>query len=222
MDAVKHEPGAVEILCKEIGFRYERGMETPAMLVAFTRVLVGEVEEMREWMGHTTKLTGKAPSVESGNVLARVKTMLDAPDTKALLISAAAAHDYIHSVHSDEDYPTDHFIDMLSSCVSAVRFGLEMPCHSRHAASAAQHIWRLRYGVTLHDSFNSAWENDWARAMLTRAILLQAAQAKALHDALRNLVFQARTSGGTAGRDDALCAACDKAESLLSIITTPN
>jgi hypothetical protein len=32
---------------------------------------------------------------------------------------------------------------------------------------------------------------------------------------LRRLVFTARTSGGTAGRDAALCAACDEAEGLL-------
>lgn len=34
--------------------------------------------------------------------------------------------------------------------------------------------------------------------------------------AMRKLVFAARTSGGTAGRDQTLCAACDEAEALLS------
>lgn len=34
--------------------------------------------------------------------------------------------------------------------------------------------------------------------------------------ALKKLVFAARTSGGTAGRDEMLCAACDEAERLLS------
>lgn len=36
-----------------------------------------------------------------------------------------------------------------------------------------------------------------------------------LEDALRRLIFMARTSGGTAGRDEGLCAACDAAEALL-------
>jgi hypothetical protein len=33
---------------------------------------------------------------------------------------------------------------------------------------------------------------------------------------LRNLVFAARTSGGVAGRDELLCAACDAAENALT------
>ena len=33
--------------------------------------------------------------------------------------------------------------------------------------------------------------------------------------ALRMLVFAARTSGGTAGHDEYLCAACDEAEAAL-------
>ena len=37
-----------------------------------------------------------------------------------------------------------------------------------------------------------------------------------LRDALRKLVVAARTSGGVAGRDEALCAACDEAERLLA------
>ena len=36
-----------------------------------------------------------------------------------------------------------------------------------------------------------------------------------LKAAMRKLVFAARTSGGTAGHDEALCAACDEAEALL-------
>jgi hypothetical protein len=32
---------------------------------------------------------------------------------------------------------------------------------------------------------------------------------------LKKLVFAVRTSGGTAGRDEHLCAACDEAERLL-------
>ena len=83
-----------------------------------------------------------------------------------MIDEAAKVHDFIHSVSSDEDYPCDHLIDMLSSCVSAIRFGLEKPCFSRHAASAATHIWRHRYGVTLEDEFTYGWAKDWTRAML--------------------------------------------------------
>jgi hypothetical protein len=37
-------------------------------------------------------------------------------------------------------------------------------------------------------------------------------------NALRKLLFAARTSGGTAGRDNSLCAACDEAEAALADI----
>lgn len=38
---------------------------------------------------------------------------------------------------------------------------------------------------------------------------------EALENALRNLTFQARTSGGVAGPDEGLKAACDVAEQVL-------
>lgn len=44
------------------------------------------------------------------------------------------------------------------------------------------------------------------------------AAAPMLHEALRKLVVAARTSGGVAGRDDGLCAACDQAEAALAKI----
>ncbi len=42
------------------------------------------------------------------------------------------------------------------------------------------------------------------------------AAAPELLDALRKLTFMARTGGQTAGRDDALCAACDAAEAAMA------
>ena len=39
--------------------------------------------------------------------------------------------------------------------------------------------------------------------------------AETLRESLRKLVFAARTTGGVAGRDEALCAACDEAEAIL-------
>ncbi len=42
------------------------------------------------------------------------------------------------------------------------------------------------------------------------------APAVELVTALRRLTFAARTSGGVAGRDEGLCAACDEAERVLA------
>lgn len=58
--------------------------------------------------------------------------------------------------------------------------------------------------------------------MLQRAMLLQINQGQQLAEATRELAFQVRTSGGIAGRDEALCAACDKVEPLLSAVSTVN
>lgn len=171
---VMHVPGAVEILCKEIGYRYQVGMETPSMLRAFVCILVSDVDQARHWSSFMVRHGGKAPSAESDETFNRVHLMLGQTEPDGLIRMAAEAHDYIHTVHSDEG-PCDHLIDMLSSCVSAIRFGLEKPCHSRHAASAAKHIWRLRYGVTLEDSLTIGWSNDYARSVLERALLLQIA-----------------------------------------------
>lgn len=169
------KPGAVEILCKEIGFRFDKRMETPAMLVAFVRVLVSQVQLQSQFQAEMTHVTGKSPSVESGNVMARVLTMLEAPTPRDMLVSAAAAHDFIHEVLPEDTYPTDHLIDQLSGCVSAIRFGLEMPkgLSSRHAAEAAGHIWEQVYGLRLFDSFTQAWKHDWVRAQFEQALLLQ-------------------------------------------------
>ena len=41
-----------------------------------------------------------------------------------------------------------------------------------------------------------------------------------MESVLRTLVFVARTSGGVAGRDVELCAACDMAEELLALSPT--
>lgn len=216
--AVMHVPGAIEILCKEIGFRYEPGMETVAMLRAFVTVLIGKVDEMRGWQQATAHLTKKAPSENAAEAISLAYLMVGQIDPEKLKERAAAVHDFCHIANPEESYPTDHMIDMISGCASAIRFGLETPCHSRHAAEAASHIWRLKYGVSLHDSFTSAWEHDWARCMLQRAMLLQIARAKPLRDALRDVVLHARTSGGTAGRDEMLCFACDCAETLLQTL----
>jgi hypothetical protein len=52
--------------------------------------------------------------------------------------------------------------------------------------------------------------------IVSRALLECEARAKRLEEALRGLTFAARTSGGVAGRDNDLCAACEAAERLLN------
>jgi hypothetical protein len=49
-----------------------------------------------------------------------------------------------------------------------------------------------------------------------RAVLTAGREIDPLRRALRKLVIAARTSGGVAGRDDGLCAACDEAERVLT------
>jgi hypothetical protein len=164
------EKGPVRILCDEIGFRFDRRLERPDLLVAFVRELVAEVADMREMSARIAHLTGKSPSEASGEVLALAEHMLGAHGRSSLLSCAAAVHDASHRLNPDDAYPTDHLIDMLSSCASAVRFGLESPCASRHAAAAAQRVWKQIYGVGRFDSHTPAWENEWARAKLQDAI----------------------------------------------------
>jgi hypothetical protein len=152
---MEREKGPVEILCKEIDFRFERHMEAALILVAFVRVLVSEVADIRQM--HAS--------------IAGITKTLTLADPDAMICRAAEAHAFIRGVAPEDAYPCDHLIDMLSSCVSAIRFGLEKPCHSRHAAQAANHIWKHKYGVSLFDNFTPAWQKDWARAMLQEAVL---------------------------------------------------
>jgi hypothetical protein len=49
----------------------------------------------------------------------------------------------------------------------------------------------------------------------TETVKINAAEPDMLA-ALKQLAFAARTSGGVAGRDDALCAACDLAEAVIA------
>lgn len=170
--AQERTKGPIEILCKEIDFRFDKRLETTDMLVSFVSVLVGHVAQMRgfqEQLKHA--LVGGGPSADSEKVLKRVQHMLTTTQTALLIKRAESIHRLIHQVAPDDAYPCDHLIDMLSSCVSAIRFGLEKPCQSRHAASAAQHIWKQMYGIKLFDSFTPKWEKDWIRAQLHDAII---------------------------------------------------
>lgn len=170
----EREKGPIEILCKEIGFRFDRSMETEAIFVSFVTGLIREVDQIRGWRKRIAEIPGvleEPPSAVSGEVLARAYEMLNAVGRDAKIAEAAKVHSYIHEVEGPEDGPCDHLIDMLSSCVSAIRFGLEQPCRSRHAAEASNHIWRKKYGVTLEDDCTPAWQKEWACRQLQNAIL---------------------------------------------------
>lgn len=166
--------GPVELLCKEIDYHFDRHMETTGIYVSFVSVLVSHVADIRGWQDRIATIPGviaDAPSNDSAEALRRTEEMLGALGREALIRQAAEVHGFIHAVEGSEDGPCDHLIDMLSSCVSAIRFGLEVPCRSRHAAEAAGHIWRLKYGVKLEDDCTPAWKKDWARRQLQTAIL---------------------------------------------------
>lgn len=176
-DILNREKGPVEILCKEIGWRgfFDHRLETQAILIAFVRELVSHVADMRAMQTMVAEHTGgKPPSDESASLLVKVGALLSLKDREMLLAYAAEVHDFIHQIEGPEDGPCDHLTDMLSSCVLAIRFSLEKPCRSRHAANAASHVWKHRYGVSLFDGFTSAWEHDWARAQLASALLAEA------------------------------------------------
>lgn len=165
----EREKGPVEVLCKEIDFPFDRSMEVVPIFVAFVRQLVGAIDHDRAMQASIASVTGSAPSDESAEALRLAEEMLAADEPKELIARAAVLHDFDHS-NNPEDGPCDHLIDMLGSCASAIRFGLEKPCHSRHAASAAQHIWRRRYGIRLEDSITPHWSKHWARIQLQNAI----------------------------------------------------
>lgn len=170
----EREKGPIEILCKEIDFPFDRRLEHPSILVAFVAVLVSSIASMRYTQEKVAEMTGgKMPSADSEAVLGRVLEMLASTDYDLLTGKAAEVHTFIHSVYSDEAYPCDHLIDMLSSCVSAIRFGLEKPCHSRHAAAACSDVWKQVYNIRQFDRYTPKWEHDWARAQLQEAIMLR-------------------------------------------------
>lgn len=171
--SIDHDKGAVRILCDEIGFPFDRRLERKEVLIAFVRELVEEVEDKRLMTGKIAHVLAHKPSEASLEVLALAKTMI----ADGTVESAAAVHDAAHPLNPEDAYPTDHYIDVLSSCASAVRFGQEMPCHSRHAASAAQHVWKFLYGVSRFDGYTPAWEKDWACKIMQRALIALATDA---------------------------------------------
>jgi len=168
----KPPKGPVETLCDEIGFRFDKRLERVDVFRAFVGELVDEISHRRDMQ--TTvheRLGGKAPSEDSAHVLELTRAMLAFDKPRGMMTAAGLVHEACHRLNPDDAYPTDHLIDMLSGCASAIRFGLEVPCRSRHAADAADHVWKQVYGVSLFDSHSPAWGKSWACAKLQSAII---------------------------------------------------
>lgn len=162
--------GPVEILCEEIGFRFETRLESEVILVAFVREIVDSVADARDIsvrLAVAGAFQERAPAAASEDALAAAYAMLGANDLDGLIAGATRLHNL---VYQPEDGPCDHFLDMLSSCASAIRFGLESPCRSRHAAAAANHVWEQVYGVSRLDKHSARWRKAWARAKMQDAI----------------------------------------------------
>lgn len=167
--------GPVEVLCREIDFAFDARMERDDLLIAFVSELVGEVGHLRGVQAAIADLTGEPPSEESSPLLDLALSMvaLDLGLSRAARERIATSiHDRSHEVNPDDPgHSCDHLVDMLSSCASAIRFGLEKPCRSRHAAEAASHVWKHKYGVSLFDGNTPRWQREWARAKLQSALL---------------------------------------------------
>lgn len=82
---MEREKGPLEILCKEIGARFERRMDQEAILVSFVGVLVDEIADMRGMRERLSAIAGvgvSSPSSDSAVVLEATRLMLAAPGGK--------------------------------------------------------------------------------------------------------------------------------------------
>ncbi|MCV0413477.1 MAG: hypothetical protein K5831_01160 [Brevundimonas sp.] len=168
--------GPVRILCDEIGFRFDPRLEREDLFIAFVGCLVEEIARQRETQAAIAPYTGTSPSEasERGINIARSMVALDLGlSMKARKEVASAIHDLSYEANPEDDptHPCDHLVDMLASCASAIRFGLEEPCRSRHAAEASNHVWKQIYGVTRFDSNTPSWQHEWARTKLQQAMI---------------------------------------------------
>lgn len=173
--------GSVETLCHEIEFPFTPGMENTRILIAFTKRLVLEVAQMR-YQAEAIKgvLRREGPSVGSGELMDKVLDTLNGPDVSVMVDQCEGLHELARELNPEDAYPTDHLVDMLASCISAIRFGCEPKrwgVGSCHAAAAGQHVWKQRYGVRLFDQHTQRWEKDWMRRLLTEALVSMALPA---------------------------------------------
>lgn len=175
------ERGPVELLCREIKFPFVRRMENRRIFMRYVSTLIAHIAHERHSHEAISKIIGldargnpmDAPSDNSVEAIRRAQEMVSdySEDAKIAINNAAQLHMYCHDMNPEDAHPTDHYIDMVSSCASAVRFGLEIPCHSRHAAEATRHVWSKKYGIRLEDENTRDWWKTWACRQLQDAIL---------------------------------------------------
>lgn len=184
--------GPVEILCEEIGHPYDASLARVDVFVAFVEVLVAEISDMIAWRS----VISRGFKEDGFNTLEAMKPLkaVQSLVKDSYTLNADEREERCAELHNGicdqpDDGPCNRFIEMLSSCVSALRFGLEIPCRSRHAAEASNHIWKHKYGVTLFDEHTTRWQNDWAvskfkQALELRGICYRPAIAQAIKDAI--------------------------------------
>lgn len=154
--------GAIEGLCNEIGFRFLSGMEHKSILLSFVSVLVDEIRDQVEML---ESLPFRAVSPQSKVLMDAVRFTLVYPTENNI------------NWCREEAYPTndenceDLICLQLDSCVSAIEFGLEDPCHSRHTAEAAFEIWKVKYTPRIQDRNTTKWAREWACDKMAEALL---------------------------------------------------
>lgn len=140
--------GPVEILCDEIGAVFNANMETIPVFLSFITVLVAEIEH-DEIM--TAKIRGSKVDEKLQQAFVDMDELLSATEYKQIMYLADQ-----FCIHESPKH-------LLRDCAIAVKFGLEAPCKSRHAADAAKRICRHLYGYSMHDTMISDLENQWVR-----------------------------------------------------------
>ena len=140
--------GPVEILCNEIGAVFNSNMETIPVFMAFISVLVAEIEH-DEVMN--AKIRGSSVDKKTQQAFVDIDEILSATEREQILYLADQFH-----IHEQPKH-------LLHDCAIAIKFGLEVPCKSRHAADAAKRICRYLYGYKMHDPAICDFENQWVR-----------------------------------------------------------
>ena len=140
--------GPVEILCDEIGAVFNSNMETIPVFLSFVTVLVAEIE-------HDEIMAAKIRGSEVDEKIQQAFVDMDE------LLSATEYEQILHLAGQfcTHDFPNH----LLRKCAIAIKFGLEAPCKSRHAADAAKIICRHLYGYNMHDIMIGEFENKWVR-----------------------------------------------------------
>jgi len=123
-------------------------METIPVFLSFITVLVAEIEN-DEIMN--AKIRGSQVEEKVQQAFVDMDELLSATDYNQIMYLADQF--WIHEAPSH----------LLRQCAGAVKFGLERPCKSRHAADTANNICRHLYGYSMHDTMIKEFENKWAR-----------------------------------------------------------